>query len=71
MPENIKVYKQIIRRIKSGEGSPDNNPLKKKGMRVSLPMINKKYMTIFFEPPQSPSTSYYFIYDFKISGNKI
>jgi len=70
-PEYIKVFKQILRRIKTGEGFPDNNPKKKKGMRVSLPTTDNKYMTIFFEPPQPPNTSYYYIYGFTISDYKI
>jgi hypothetical protein len=70
-PNLIKVFKQILRRIKAGEGTPDNNPRKKKGMRKSLPAINNKYMTIFFEPPEPPGIEYYYIYGFTISEYKI
>ena len=69
--DSIKIFKQILRRIQNGEGSPDNNPSKKKGMRLCLPLLKNRYMTIFFEPPQPPSTSYYFIYGFTISDYEI
>ena len=69
-PNMVKVFKQILRRIKAGKGTQDNNPQKKAGMRMSLPILNNKYMTIFYEPPQPP-VLYFYIYGFTVSDYKI
>jgi hypothetical protein len=70
-PDSIKLLKNILLRIKAGEGKPDKNPLKNTGKYVSCPAIGKKYMTLFFELSQPPDTHKFVIYDFKIGDYNI
>jgi len=70
-PDSIELFRNIITKIKAGKGEPDKNPLKKNGKYISRPGVTGKYMTIFFEPPQPPTTQKFIIYDFAIGDYKI
>jgi hypothetical protein len=70
-PDSLNLYKSIIKRIKAGKDNPDKNPLRKNGKYVSLPMNNKKYVTLFFEQLQSPDKNKFDVYDFAVKDHII